>query len=512
VSAFGSGRPLPALRVGWENWDPGPPPRSQFLNDPPDHVAGTDLASNHATWRRRVEQDETHIAATHMSQPRWFPLEKRGVHKVVPVLGGTPGTWDAMIAGLVLAARDSRFDRVQVVSLTRWPVLDALRSIARGAKRGGIRFDTISATGSTVDIFPRGDATDVAGFVVDVMRVASDPQGRRDAGREKSDLATVGSILKSQVTIDRLAGAVDVALGSVAAPPAGLLTPIQERELRDYHHTVVAKRPDTSGRLDGLLADLRELSRYQQDSARAPQRYGSNQQQVRTFEVDAAIGTNEHEMGRELLARALARAFARDHGVLELLIVAGAEHLADQTLDTLKGCAQQLGKQLVLFFSEITPAAKRTLGAGGSDFAIFLRLPNADDAEVAAKHFGREFTFVVSGTSIAEGKTDEWSQTVGRSTSSGTTRTHSWGASFGSSVARSLSDETNESSTAGGSTSRTSTTNTSRVHEYVIEPEEFQQLDDMVMLVAEGKRAVLGSCDYHLHRDPLASRQPLVLT
>jgi hypothetical protein len=84
----------------------------------------------------------------------------------------------------------------------------------------GVRFDTISAYGSSVDLFGQGDLGDLAGFIVDALRVVSDPQGRRDSAREKSELVAVGRLLDEPVNLERLSAAVNQALGSSVVDPA----------------------------------------------------------------------------------------------------------------------------------------------------------------------------------------------------------------------------------------------------------------------------------------------------
>lgn len=502
---------LPDIRIGWEAYDPGPPPRSPLLNDPP-HAGQTDLIAAHEAWRRNVEHDEAKLAAAHRKQPMWYPLLRPATHPLLPVFGGTPRSWDSLLAGIMVAGIDSGFERIQVLNLMEWTVLESMERVAKGARRNGVSFETVSADGSTIDLFGQRDVKELASYVVDVLRVVGDRQGRRDAARAQADLLQVAAQLTPPVSVDRLCAALDVALGSMSPPAAGTLSASEERSLRDFYHVVVSHRSETAGRLDVLLADLRELARYQQSPKCMPRRYGTATVVCRTYESDRSQGIQEFETGRELLARALARSFARSTNKLELLVVAGADKLAPEVLTSLRGSAQQMNKQLVLLFAELTDEAKRTFGSGGSDFAMFLRLPNPDDAEFAAKYFGREFTFVVSGTSIAEGRTKEWNDSFGHSAGSGTTRTRQWGHLFGSTIARSLNEEETSTHGTGGGTSRTATLNTSRVHEYVIQPEQFQQLDDLTMLVADGKRATLASCDYRLHRGPQTSPLPLALS
>ncbi len=501
---------LPDLPVGWEACEPGPPPRSVLLDNPPIPSRSVDPVLAHQKWRTQVERDEHRLGQEHSLQPVWYPIHKPARHRVVPVMGGTPTTWDAMLASLLVAASDSGFDRIQIANLSQWPVLMSVRAIAHKARRMAVRFDSVSSAGSTVDLFRNRDLAELASFLVDVGRVLSDREGMRDAARDKADLLAVGQLLDLPVTLARLILAIDTALGSIGARATTDLTSDEERRLRDYHLNVVSKRPQTADRLDGLFADLRELARYQATREQEHERFGPGQVKARVYDVDATHGIHETEMGREILARALARQFARSSTTLDFLAIAGAEKLAPEVLNSLIGSAQHLSKQLVLLFSEITPLAQRTLGAGGSDFAIFLRLPNSEDAEIAARHFGREFTFVVNGFSIAEGHTNDWGSGTSDTNSSTTTRGSSFGSSFARSVSKSLGSSTGTSTTRNTGQSLTTTTSTGKVHEFVIQPEEFQHLDEFSMLAVEGKRAILASCDYRLRNNRNTSKARLV--
>src|SRR3546814_7438783 len=86
-------------------------------------------------------------------------------------------------------------------------------------------------------------------------------------------------------------------------------------------------------------------------------------------------------------------------------------------------------------YTQINDAGQRMLGYAGSSVALFLKMPNPQDATVASEFLGREYKFVVNGISIAEGQTQDWSSSYGsstsqgRSTSSSSSRNSGWGRS-----------------------------------------------------------------------------------
>lgn len=498
---------LPAIRVGYEYIDPGPPRRSSLLDDPPVVTSADDLVAAHADWRRRVEADEAVLTRRHQQQVVWYPVLNPARQAVIPLLGGTTESWDSLIPGLVVAAIDGGFHTAQVANLSGRPVLRSLRSIAAKARHARVRLDSVSASGSSLDLYATQNFTDLASYVVDVLRVTADAQGRRDSAREKADLSAVAALIDPPVTIVKLTAALDVALGAINPQAGSLLTRDEERALRDFHHNVVAVRRQTADRLDGLHADLRELSRYGYDSRRAAPILGAATAtpiQVRALDVDQGQAVHELEMSRALIAGAVARAFGRQTNKLELLIVIGAEKLSVEILDSLKASAEQIGKQLVLLFGEITPEAERTIGSGGSGLVGFMRLPNAKDAEVAARHFGREFTFVVNGITITEGETEEWNSSYSHSSNSSYSRSTNFGWGFGRSVSRSFGTSDTNTQGQGHAVNRSTAQQISRVHDYVIEPEEFQHLEEYAVVLVDGKKATLVNCDYRLRNHPQA--------
>lgn len=500
---------LPGLCVGYEHRDPGPAPRSRLLDDPPAPTARGDYPTEYQRWRIAVERDEARLTAQHDQQPVWFRVMKQGSHAVVPVMGGTAWNWDSLVAGITVSAIDSGFESIRIANLSQWPAFESLKAIGRSARRASLRFDYVSASGSTLEPFAGTDSSELAGFVVDVIRASSAAQGRRDAAREKSDLVSIADLLDKPVSLHKLTTALDVTLGATTSNTATEINQPEERRLRDYYHNVISKRQSTADRLDGLHADLRELVRYCRSPRLTSTQFGSGGARIAALDVAPGMAVHETELARQLVANLVTRAFTKPANAHELLMVLGAEKLELPILDLLKASAEQLGKQLVLFFGELTPAAQRTLGAGGSSFALFLRLTNADDAEIASRHFGREFTFVVDGISIADGKTDEWNTSRSSSSSLSSTHKRSFFFEFGMQLTKTLGSTDTQTSGSSTGKSQVVTRSASRTHDFIIQPEEFQHLPEDMMLLADDRRAVLASCDYRLRNSKQSSKLSL---
>lgn len=509
------------LVVGWHAVDLGDPPFSPLYDTPP-VVPDADQATAHRQWRARVEADQRRVAAAHVRQPVWYPVSVLDDGGVLPICGGTARTWERLTASVALLSARAGVSRIRLVNLTQASVFDELRGLVRGGVPARLRSDVVSAAGSTVDLFGNTPLDVLAGLVVDVVRTSADAQGRRTATHDKRALIDIGRRLRTPVDLPRLQDAVAIALGDHSPGRGATLSAHERRELEDHHDYVVAQRPQDQARLSDLAHDLDELSGYRHTAARQPLRVGRAGPAIRTLEAEPGGGTQDYELARELLSRAAARAFATPAAGAELLLVVGADLLAREVLDFMTASAALPGKRLVLVFGRITEPAERVLGTGGSNCAAFLRLPNHNDAKVAAEYLGREFTFVVNGFSIAEGDTEQWTESHARSTGTSRGRTTTatgssgiagktlnFGHNFGTTVTDSFSINDSHTTSTGGSRQLTRTTSFGRTHDYVLQPETFQRLDDDLMLVVDHRTAVLVNCDPAILGSSQVSPTPL---
>jgi hypothetical protein len=516
----------PDLFVGWHAVEPPPAPLSPLLDTPPVVADQRDLPAAHRRWRVAVEADQRRLVAANRQRLVWFPVPRSRAFPVLPVFGGTAASWGRFIASLALAASRAGYARFRVANLLQWQVFDGLAELAGAERAFSLRVDTVSSAGSALDLFANLTGDELASLLVDVFRTAPGPQGARDAARAKQELREVARMLGGPVTLERFRDALDVVLGRRAGASAtGSFDPAELRALSDYHADVVSRRKATGNRLADLHRDLADIALYQHSASRRARRVGVGDAHVRALQVADGDGIHEQEIGRELLARAVARGFGEPADGRDLLVVAGAETLAPEVLDNLANAAHRRGKQLVLMFATITDRAERTLGHAGTGSAVFMRLPNHADAKIAAEYLGRQFTFVVNGISIADGETSQWNETYGTSTGTviGASTTHGnsvtnvgllarhFGRSFGTTVSTSFTEGATHSTGTGGSRQRTRTVSRRRVHEHVVEPEVFQLLEENLMLVVDDRTVTLASCDHTISRLPETSTSPLAI-
>lgn len=501
--------------LGWQAVDHGEPPASPLFDHPPP-AAREDPAQANALWRKQVEADQLRLARLHHARPSWYPLVVWEDVHVLPVFGGTPALWSSLLVTFAMSSTG----RVRMVNLTQSDLFPPLRQ-TRGVP--GVRSDVLSTRGSTVDVFGKRTPDELASLVTDVLRPAAGGQGRNDALRARQELSRVQKMLNVPNDLATLRDAIALLLGHPQRSITTTFDRREETELRDYRTDVVTGNQHVAARLNDLHGDLDGLLAYARDPARAVQTSGGGPFRVRTYEVERGGSTQDAELARELLSRTAMLAFSAPYRLPDLLVVAGAEELAPEVLAALTSTAQRRGKQLILLWGRVTQEAQTVIGHGGVDSSLWARLPNRQDAEVAAKQFGKEFTFVVNGFSLSVNETEQWNEsrsktvgvTTGVTTSSGSSSSMglkgalSFGRNFGNSVSTSLSVSNTSSQGTGGSAGHTSTQNWGRVHEDVVPPETFQRLDDGIALYRNGRTAMIAVCDPAIASSGRASPTPL---
>jgi hypothetical protein len=491
------------FNLGWHPVEPGPGPRSKLLDDPP-RAGAAGLVSAYRQWRADVEADEARLLQAHLSGPVWHPVRLPDDVHVVPVYGGTAEAVEQLVTTMVTSGLESGMASCRVVNLSGWDLTGGLRRQMGKAQKNRAQFEQVSARGSTVNLFGNPDASELLALLVAALRVSSERSAGRQSQEERQELERVVRLLRGPVSLERVIDAVDVALGSTVNQWS--LTVDEVRDLQDYFGSVISQRRASQDRLSDLHVNLHALRGFAKSPRMAPDVVGSGRLSIRWFDVGSGRSSDELELGRQLVARAVLQTFTTP-GPEELLVVVGAERLSDEVSDDMVSSAQRLGKRLMLLYTKMTDAASRTLGYAGSSFAVFLRLPHHQDAQTASEYVGREYKFVVNGISIAEGQTQDWSDAYGTSTSRGRSVSHSasrtsgFGAGafafsrqVGTSVTSSFDSSSSQTRTRGGGSSTTSTTSAGRVHEYVVEPEVFQKMPEELMLVVADDTVTVASC------------------
>ena len=89
-----------------------------------------------------------------------------------------------------------------------------------------------------------------------------------------------------------------------------------------------------------------------------------------------------------------------------------------------------------------------------------------------------------------------------------TSKALNFGREFGRSLTRGFSEGRSTGDLRGGGSGRERGETRGRVHEYVIEPEEFQKLPDTAILVVHDKQVILADCDPAIRARPTTATVP----
>lgn len=493
--------PLPVIHVGWHAVDPGPAPRSPLL----DRVPNTADPRAHERWRGEVEAEDADLLAIHQQRPVWFPVQRSATDYIIPVFGGRVGSWRHCVATLSAALIRAGFLEVRVANLSRLRVLDELQRLSAHRRTAWrTEFHVLSGFGSTINPVPVVGLDEMAVALSELAApdLADDPLR---PGSLQTALLRVGQHLAAPVKLEALGRALQLVLTGSVAPGTRFATH-EEQALRRLH-AEMRHRPT-------MRSDLELLERvvcmaWPYRKTRRAQSLGAGQLKVHALEIDATETHTRYLVARRLSAFSVVRSFARPAPPsTEALILAGADCLSDDDLAQLLASAETHSKQLVLLFEHLTARTQEYLGAGGTQTAVFFALPNAEEAKRAAEHLGHEYKFVVNGYSVSEGSVKQWSMSHTVSSDTNTNETLTYGRDFSRSIAKGTARGEAEASEEGGSRSRETGTTRGRVHEYVVAPEQFQDIPDNLMLVVQGKQVTLADCRPSIRTLPITAGGP----
>ncbi len=497
-----SQRPELPVHLGWRLQDPGPAPRSRHLDDVPSSCD----AAIQQRWRQTVEADEGRLRRQHAQAPLWYPVISQDIGPVVPLYGGSARTRIGAVVTVVgtLFQRGTR--KIVLLDVENSGLVDRLQSAKNLRWGGAVRI--LSPRGSDLDVLKAVTVSDLASLVVDVLPADSP----FEAGRVKQRLMDIAKAINEPKSLERLQQAVRFAL--TGQPPRGAnFRPDEEDRLLDYHSVEVQNRRDLEHTLDRLADDLSLIAQYgPRPGGVNPVTFGSSNQACTVLTVDDSTGMQDFRIGKELLTRYLAREKQRRSGrnaPPSPLLVLGASELAPETLTSLVRSAERDNFPLLLFFDRLAEGpGKALLGTGGQANAVFFNLGSPEDRQRAAEFLGREFKFVVNGHTITQGSSEEWSSTTTIGSDATTSRAWTFGAGFGSTVTRGISQSRSQATVSGGGINYSAAQSTQRVHEFVVEPDEFKRIPDYAALVIQGDEAVLTFCDPGIRRNPLAIAYP----
>lgn len=486
--------------------------------------AQRDYEQRRRTWQSRMDAHHVEHLRHNDTLDTWFPLSLASGPSRIDVFGGTGSGWASLLAtvgGPLLGGGAP----LVVLDLTQQAVALELAGLAA---RRDIAVAHVPMPGALLDADLSAEFApeELAETMAEALGTMRPPGADVDLHTIDVDLVqTVAELLEGPVTFTRLAAGLRVLL-RVYDPAPGAPGPLGPTEVESITRAV-----DLLGQGERVQNELRyvraqtELLTPRGQEAAVP---GGGRAADWWRPGGLTIVTTEDSVRRRKdltdrfvffrLVHALrTRAVAHGSGTL---VVAGADHLGRDALESMAREARTAGVRLVFLLEHLREGTVQV--AGGSDSAtVFMRMGNGEEAKAAAQFIGQEHKFLVNqltrqvGETLTEGRGSSYGGQRGVSDTDGSNRGggisgSSWGSSssFSTSLSRSWQDSTNTS------TARSTTTgeNLSRVYEFAIEPTQLQALPATGLVLVEtgpaGRRVVFGDCNPGINFLPRLSARP----
>lgn len=447
-----------------------------------------------AEWNARVAEHERREQQRVSAAQLWHPVCLGRGSRRVEVFGGGPDGWASLLATLGMSLLASG-ESVLVIDHTEQGVGVDLATLA-SQRAFPVRVRQLPADG--VGLLDGLSAAQVAELVAEALQGlrSAEPQVRAQ-GVIAELIELVASRLTAPLTFGRIAAGLRLLRRVYDAETETVLS---GNEIRRINDAVDAVGPSESARaelrfLSGLLGLLGGIADLAVEPMLLWPRSGLNLLAI----------ADGHGRRKDLVDRLLFHRVLHDLRCGELgvgggwLVVAGADHLGLEAIETLARHARRRAVRLVLMVEHLRGELTQLLG--GADAAtILMHLGSAPEASAAADFVGRGYRFVLSqlteqiGISFTDGISDSHGDSF--------TDTHTDGysgaspnASESSSRALTWSSTTSWSGSESTSTGRTY----ARGYEYVVEPTTFQSLPPTAFVLVEnhggGRRVVSGDCN-----------------
>ncbi len=471
--------------VGFVLEEPGPGDWGPSIDQVPSPTQTGDLVAANLKWRGDVEADlERRLSSGSISV--WFPLRLPDDQVIIPLVGGNPSKdWSEALRVLTAQAHELDTRQVRVVDLTRHALWKNERDRYRseGASTS-VRSASLSPGATSSDLLGGLDTRGVIDLVLDVLRTDDDRAGRNGSATLHSTLGQVtGALERDPIGLGDLRDAVSFAL--TLDTSIGSLHPREEQKLIDFHDRRVKNSLQAQARLDELEQMLIALARFERVGKSAAS--GTDRSSIVSLRgIETGLSTSDHELAAGLLATRLAREIDDlDRTNETVTILLGADVVPEPTLRMITDAALRRRSRVFLFYERLAGPALAQIGSSGASIGGFFRLSNPREAAEAADFMGKQHRFELTGYSKSQGRSFDWgwSSSVGRDSS--TSRSWQTGKLFSSTLSSSTSRSSSSSQNQGNSVSSGTSTDVSRVYEYLLEPATFQGLPAGSMLLMD---------------------------
>ncbi|MFD5650852.1 hypothetical protein [Streptomyces sp. NPDC127039] len=484
--------------------------------------ARRDYEARTKAWQELLAQHRDAHLSHNETLDTWYPISLTSGPSRIDVFGGTGNGWASLLAtlgGPLLTAGQS----VVVLDLTQQAVALELAGLAT---RRGVAVGHVPVPGALLgrDLREEFTSEELAETLAEALGTMRPPGADIDLHTIDVDvIQTVTDLLEGPVTLDRLAAGLRVLL-RVYDPGPQAPGPLSASEVESLTRAI-----DLVGQGERVQNELRYVRAQTELLTRAETVHTPDAPVSAWWKPGGlTVVTTEDQVHRrkdltdrfvffQLLHALRKRAVTPGSGTL---VVAGADHLGREALETMARQARTAGVRLVLLLEHLREAAVQV--AGGSDSAtVFMRMGNGEEAKAAAQFIGQEHKFLVNqltrqvGETLTEGRGTSYTFQSGLSRTSGFNRGGSgtgstWGSS--DSTATSLSRSWQDSTTTSTAHSTTTGENLSRVYEFTVEPTQMQALPVTGLVLVEtgpgGRRVVFGDCSPGINFLPKVSDRP----
>ncbi|MER5773816.1 hypothetical protein ABT144_05910 [Streptomyces sp. NPDC002039] len=480
-------------------------------------------------WQDRIDAHRDARLRENERLDTWFPLALESGSSRIDVFGGTGNGWASLLAtvgGPLLTAGHA----VVVLDLTQQAVALELAGLAA---RRGVSVGHVPLPGALLGLDLRTEFTpeELAETFAEALGSMRPPGADVDLHTIDADLVqTVAGLLGGPVTFARLAAGLRVLLRVYdPAPDADPLLSPDEVEAVTQAVDLVGQSERVQNELRYVRAQVELLARAEQiDVPDAPAPDWWRPGGLTVLSTADLLHRRKDLADRFTFFRLLHALRRRTFAADGTLIVAGADHLGREALESMARQARVAGVRLILLLEHLREATVQVAGGSGSA-TVFMRMGNGEEAKAAAQFIGQEHTFLVNqltrqlGDTVTEGRGTSYTYQRGVSDTDGVNRggssgwsglSHNSGRSWGTSkstttsLSRSWQDSTNTSTAR----STTHGENLSRVYEFTVEPTQLQSLPTTGLVLVEagqrGRRVVFADCNPGITFLPRRAPQP----
>jgi hypothetical protein len=452
-----------------------------------------------AAWQSSLQawdlQESSRVATANL----WFPIRPRLAPRRLDIFGGTPDGWAAFLLTMGASVLQSGAP-VCVVDLSEHDVAAPLLAAA-GAVGISSGRQALPAQLAEAHLLRGLDADEVADIVAEALHTRKQAAEADSRSLDGDIVKSVGERLNGHITLARLAAGLRVLERTAERPGRdGALSGEEFARLAEQVD-VANDTEERKRRLQEVRSSIESLVPRGSTEGEAPA--GTAPSPGLSVLVTDDHITRRRDMVDRLVIQSLRHRLRRNGAEFAggLVVVAGADHIGREALEALVKAAARAGARLMLMIEHLTDDYERLL----TGTSVFMRIGNHAEAERAANYIGREHTFKLAQLSRTQGSTTTTGTNTSRGTSSNVSQTSGtsggkhgsgWSDSAGTSEGTTFQTGSNESyaeSLTDGATH-------SRVYEFRIEPDRFQDLDNASFVMVEsletgGRLVTAGTCD-----------------